>query len=61
MFRDIKNDSNSATREIENKALIMLSHNILKKNELYIVIVSLTKNSRIDEKFNKKITKSLIH
>lgn len=61
MFRDIKNDPNSATREIENKALIMLSHNILKKNELYIVIVSLTKNSRIDEKFNKKITKSLIH
>lgn len=61
MFRDIKNDPNSATRKIENKALIMLSHNILKKNELYIVIVSLTKNSRIDEKFNKKITKSLIH
>lgn len=61
MFRDIKNDPNSATREIENEALIMLSHNILKKNELYIVIVSLTKNSRIDEKFNKKITKSLIH
>lgn len=32
MFRDIKNDPNSVTREIKNKALIIFSHNILKKN-----------------------------
>lgn len=35
MFRDIKNDPNSATREIENKALIMFSHNIEEKWIIY--------------------------